>query len=86
MKKFVLVVFALAVLYYGCYYQDNYTRKDCEVVKINNGVVTIEDQKGWLWNIETDDLEVGDVVDLKMHTNHTDSIIADDIIKDIIKK
>ena len=46
-------------------------------------VVTVEDTCGYTWDFIGDGYEVGDVVDLKMYTNHTDSTIYDDVIEDV---
>ena len=87
MKNFVLVILLVSLFCMGCYVDHNYTRKDCEIIQINDGVVTFEDVCGhrWDWEIKpTEYFEVGDKVDLKMFDNNTESYIEDDEITKII--
>lgn len=63
-------------------YIDTHYNRCGYVVEHSNGVVTIEDTTGNLWDYE-DDIELGTYVKMSMHTNGTDSIITDDIIKKI---
>lgn len=63
--------------------EHNYTRKDCEVVKVSGGVVTVEDKCGYLWEFEGTGYDVGVHLDVKMHTNFTHGTIADDYITGI---
>ena len=73
-----IVVFLL--IGFAGHIKHNYTRKDCEVVKVSGGVVTVEDQVGNLWEFEGFGYEVGDVITLKMHTNYTHNTSRDDYI------
>ena len=80
----VLVVGAFCCL---IYYEHNYTRKDCEIVSVENGVVRFEDKCGmfWDWEIEPNEyFEIGDKVDLKMHDNFTSGYVCDDEITKIV--
>lgn len=62
----------------------HYTRKDCEVVKVDSYVITIEDNMGRLWEFEGEGYTVGDRVDVKMFDGLTDTI-KDDVIVDVTK-
>lgn len=90
MKKVngLLAVIILVGLFCGASYLDtHYTRKDCEVVKVENGIATFEDSTGhhWDWEIEENEyFEIGDFVDLKMHTNNSNAYIYDDEILEIV--
>lgn len=86
MKSMILGLTIIGMLMGGSYIDNHYTRKDCKVVQINDGYATIVDQKGWAWDYDDKDLAVGDIVDLKMHNNNTDTIIEDDIIIKVVKK
>ena len=89
MKKLLVAVLLIGMFLFVGYYEHNYTRKDCEIVKVENGIVTFEDACGfrWQWEIEENEyFEVGDKVDLKMHDNCTNSIVYDDVITKIIFK
>ena len=66
---------------------DNYTMRYCEVVKVENKIVTIEDNKGdcWEWELEADeDIKVGQRCRLKMSDNYTDYDRTDDYIREIV--
>ena len=78
----------LAVTLFGgaSYYEHNYTRKDCKVTKVNDSYATIVDQCGFAWKYDSNGLQVGDIVDLKMEDNFTNSYVFDDVIKQVVKK
>lgn len=66
--------------------ETHYTRKDCVVVNIVDDEVIVKDKGDRLWSFyitEDSELEVNDIIDVKMFTNYTDSIIDDDEIVDI---
>jgi hypothetical protein len=89
MKKvmmFLLAVLMVGMFYGANYYEHNYTREDCKVISVEDGVATIEDQQGWLWEAADDSLSVGDKVDLKMFDPCNSSRLSDDEITKIIKK
>lgn len=71
-----LFILLAAVGYIECHY----TRKDCVVTEVRGQEVVVEDQRGYVWcyYAEDDVPRVGDVVDLLMHTAHTDTDITDD--------
>ena len=73
-----IVVFLL--IGFAGHIEHNYTRKDCEVVKVSGGVVTVEDKCGYLWEFEGTGYDVGVHLDVMMHTNYTHGTIADDYI------
>jgi hypothetical protein len=47
---------------------------------VYRGVVTVADKGGNLWEFEGSGYEVGDVITLKMHTNHTHNTFRDDYV------
>lgn len=71
------VILAIGKLESNSHY---YTRKDCEVVKVDGYVVSVEDNMGRWWKFEGEGFEVGDIVDVKMFDNLTDGIKDDQII------
>lgn len=86
MKKLLFIVICLGILFGTSYLENIYTRENCKITQINDGIATIEDKCGFVWDydIEMEEIKVGDIVDLKMHTNYTISNFTDDIIKKII--
>ena len=83
----ILVVIMLFTIFYVCnYIEHHYTREDCVVVSVEEQVVTVEDRMGYVWSyeVEGETPRVGDVVDLKMYTNATDSTIYDDEVVGIV--
>lgn len=91
MKKLTqnLISFAIvAIIFLGIGMLENtshyYTRKNCEVVKVNGYCVTVEDDMGRWWDFEGEGFEVGDIVDVEMFDGLT-SGIKDDQIVDVKK-
>lgn len=82
----VVVVFFLLFGIVG-HYETHYTRKDCVVVSAQHGIVTVEDKCGYLWEYTAEGRvpAIGTHVSLRMHTNHTDSIIRDDYILEVVE-
>ena len=87
------VAAALLVLCMLCacsYVETHYTRKDCVVVEIEQRLVTVVDKAGneWCYYMDSEDYTdvpcVGTVVDLRMHTSHTDGYIYDDEIVGVV--
>lgn len=65
--------------------EHEYTRKDCEVVRVTDKVTLFKDTCGHVWEINDTNYKLGEIVKLKMHDNCTDPIEDDKIIK-VIKK
>lgn len=84
MKKLLIIVW-LAISFIILSRTEYYTRTDCRVIEVNDGYALIVDG-GDMWAYECNYLKVGDIVDMKMHTNYTDKYSYDDIIKDVVKK
>ena len=84
MKK--LLIIAWLVISFIILSRTEYYTRQGVVVDVDNGLVTVEDMGGHLWDAYADGLNIGDNVDLKMHTNYTDKYSCDDIIKDVVKK
>ena len=60
---------------------ESHYKRVARVDSICNNVVTFTDVLGYTWEAtDVDNIVEGQIVVLKMHTNHTDSIISDDII------
>lgn len=77
---FVTIFFLIGI---AGHIEHNYTRKDCEVVWVGNGIVRVEDKCGYLWEFEGSGYDVGVHLDVMMHTNYTHGTIADDYITGI---
>lgn len=71
------IIFAIGKLESYSHY---YTRKDCEVVKVDGYTVSVEDDMGRWWKFEGEGFEVGDIVDVEMFDSLTDGIKDDQII------
>ena len=66
-------------------YEHHYTR-EAEVVEVNDELVVVEDNCGYLWEFYGDDYEVGQQVKMKMFTNYTHDTIFDDEIEKVENK
>ena len=89
MKNLMLIAVVVGMFCMASYYETHYTREECEVVRVENGVATFEDQCGYRWNWEIEEneyFEVGDKVDLKMYGGCSSSYIKDDVIIRIVFK
>ena len=87
MKKIALGLVLVLLFGTACYIEHNYTRKDCEVVRVENGIVGFEDKCGfyWDWEIEENEyFEVGDFVDLKMNDSCSSGYVGDDVITKVV--
>lgn len=85
MKNTALAIIALVVVI-ACLMivgriENTYVRKGCIVVERRGCITVVEDRTGNLWEFEGDYYKVGDVVNLKMNANNTNSIYDDTIIK-----
>lgn len=74
------VFFFVVVPGIGGYIDTHYTKEDCEIVEVTEDYVVAVDayDDEWSWWVDGTDLEVGDVVDLKMYNAHTEYNIYDD--------
>ena len=85
MKKLLIAVLVVSGLIGVYHFENNYTRKDCVAVEATETGVIFKDQCGFTWYWEEEGFEVGDVVDMKMHTNYTMNNIDDDEIKKVVR-
>lgn len=53
---------------------------ECVVTTANNGVVTLQDEQGWLWQIETEEYTTGDSMMAWIADNGTTDDTTDDAI------
>ena len=88
-KSVAAALLVLCMLCACSYVETHYTRKDCVVVEVEQRLVTVVDKTGneWCYYMDSEDYTdvpcVGTVVDLLMHTAHTDSYIYDDEILEV---
>ena len=86
MKKLICVTLCVIMFIgmVGCvgYTEHRYTRKNCEVVIVENDKITVEDELGYLWTFEGEGFEKGEKVNLKMFDSCTGTM-EDDIIEGI---
>ena len=85
MKKILLIILFAAIFGSASYYEHNYTRENCKVTQICDGIVTFEDRCGFTWDCETDGFEVGDYANLKLFDKGSTAYIGDDIVKKVMK-
>lgn len=82
----IVILFGVLACGMG-YFESCYVREDCEVVNVEDNTVWVVDKTDnlWMFDVEENIFEVGEIVDLKMNTNHTESNIFDDIILEVEK-
>ena len=64
------------------YFEHHYTRQ-AEVIEVCDDIVLVEDTCGFEWEFYGDGFEVGQKVEMKMHTNFTHNTIFDDKIEKV---
>lgn len=90
MKKIIVGLLLVAGFVGANWYENHYTRENCEVYKVTDEGILVEDKCDFTWFIDNETLDykqynIGDVVDMKLHTNYTISDIEDDIPLKIVK-
>jgi len=88
MKKVFAIILA-AVIFLSCVYIENrYTRPECKITKVDNGIIHVVDRVGHEWSfIDTNNkYEVGTQVDLRMSTCRTPNDFTDDEIVKVIMR
>ena len=87
MKKTVLIgIILFAICCIANHYEHNYTRKDCQVVAVNGDTVSIKDGCGFIWEYNSNDLYMDDIVDLRMNDSCSTGYVFDDTITKVIKR
>ena len=89
-QKFIIgfVAFCFAfILFSGIagYFKHHYTRQ-AEIVEVFGDVVLVEDTCGFEWEFYGDGFEIGQKVEMKMHTNFTHNTIFDDEIEKVERR
>lgn len=60
--------------------ESRYTR-DVTVKSVEETTITVEDNKGYVWEFNGDDYKVGQHIIVVMNDNHTSNIYDDEIIE-----
>lgn len=82
---YIIMILIISFVLIGCS-MNYYTRYDCVVYSIEDNIITVEDNNGQLWSFIAEDnhnYKQFDKVSLKMHNNHTEDNIEDDIIMEV---
>ena len=77
----VVVGMMCGVFALGFEASDRYTLRNCEVIEIENDVITVVDCDGLLWSFYGEDFQKGDTVDLVMKGANTKTLNDDVILK-----
>lgn len=80
MKKVIISLVLIGSIFACGYYENNYTRTNCEVIKVTETNCIIEDTCGFTWTWNEGGFAEGDIVNLKMCANGTAGNIKDDTI------
>lgn len=83
MKTFIVILLIVCMCCVIGYYEHNYTRPNCEVTQICDGIVTVVDETGETWDFKAKGYNVGDIIELKMYDNNTSAYVYDDIVKGV---
>lgn len=77
----MLVIVGFVVLLGIAGYIETHYTMECEVVKIEGNVITLEDKVGYLWEVEDENLEMNKIYKVEFSTNDTTNRTDDKIIK-----
>ena len=77
----VVILFVMMVGVIG-HTEHRYTRKNCEIITVENDKITVKDELGYLWTFEGEGFEKGEKVNLKMFDNCTGTM-KDDVIEGV---
>lgn len=64
-----IIIFIIVIGRVG--YWDLHYTMECEVVEINNNIVTLKDTEGYLWEFENNSLEIGETYTAIFFNNDT---------------
>lgn len=85
MRDLVIAIVAAIVIWFALGSTAYYTT-DGVIREVENGVVTVEDRAGHLWDFEGFGYHKGDNVTIKFYDNGTDTERIDDKIVDVFVK
>ena len=85
LKTMIISILILITCGWTSYHTHHYKRQAI-VVDIECIYVTAKDSTGHYWKFKGNDYYIGQKVTLKMYDNHTDSIIKDDSVIDVVKR
>ncbi len=77
----MLVIVGFVVLVGIAGYIETHYTMECEVVKIEGNVITLEDKVGYLWEVEDENLEMNKTYKVEFSTNDTTDRTDDKITK-----
>ena len=77
----MLVIVGFVVLVGIAGYIETHYTMECEVVKIEGNVITLEDEVGYLWEVEDENLEMNKTYKVEFSTNDTTDRTDDKITK-----
>lgn len=77
----MLIIVGFVVLVGIAGYIETHYTMECEVVKIEGNVITLEDKVGYLWEVEDENLEMNKTYKVEFSTNDTTNRIDDKITK-----
>lgn len=86
MKKLFAITVAAIIFFFCLYVENHYTRPECKITEVDNGIVHVVDRVGHEWCfIDNENIyEVGTKVDLRMSTCRTPDDFTDDEIIRIV--
>lgn len=87
-KKITICIMIVCSFMACSWVESHYTRKDCTIIKTYDNYAIAKDGNGYNWTfaITDNDVQVGNIVNLRMFTSFTDYNIHDDIVESYQKK
>lgn len=86
MKKKIISFISLFIVilcFCFCSFTETHYTKNAIVTNVNQNLITVKDENGYLWEFEGEGFEEDTEVKLIMDTNHTDSNTLDDKVIDV---
>ena len=87
--KKVIICIMIMFSFMACnYLESHYVRKDCVIIQTYDNYAIAKDGNGYNWTfaITDNNVQVGNIVDLRMFTSFTDYNIHDDTVGSYQKK
>lgn len=79
-RTIIIIIVMITMYLLVSYIDTHYTREATIIHTVNNYCAVAVDNNGNQWKFCADDIHVGQTIDMKMYTNHTDTIYDDKVV------
>lgn len=79
-RTIIIIVVMITMYLLASYIDTHYTREATIIHTVNNYYAVAVDDCGNEWKFCADNVHVGQTIDMKMYTNHTNTIYDDEVV------